>query len=207
MSGSVIVEAALRLAGIAHAMDRPEWLDTAAAIPRDCVGRPPRPHPGGAVRSSQGVAGGGPWLRGNRPGPRLRRGASLPFGATLRGSPAGAGGGGAFPAPLDPPSGEAVGAQAGMECTILSIRTTAVPSIVAAQTPCVPARSGRFRSCPQLCPNKERTTFRRRGFCSSPGNPKVATGCPIRRPSTCSRGIARLGRPHARAPYRLAPSS
>ena len=32
MSGSVIVEAALRLAGIAHAMDRPEWLDTAAAM-------------------------------------------------------------------------------------------------------------------------------------------------------------------------------
>ena len=64
MSGSVIVEAALRLAGIAHAMDRPEWLDTAGGHARDCVG---------------------------------------PFGATLRGFPAGAGGGGGrFPAPLDP---------------------------------------------------------------------------------------------------------
>ena len=29
-------------------------------------------------------------------------------------------------------------------------------------TVCVSDRSGRFRSCPQLCPNKERTTFRRR---------------------------------------------
>ena len=31
-------------------------------------------------------------------------------------------------------------------------------------TVCVSDRSGRFRSCPQLCPNKESTTFRRRGL-------------------------------------------
>ena len=65
MSGSVIVEAALRLAGIAHAMDRPEWLDTAGGHARDCVG---------------------------------------PFGATLRGSPAGAGGGGGGGGVSPPPS-------------------------------------------------------------------------------------------------------
>ena len=46
MSGSVIVEAALRLAGIAHAMDRPEWLDTAAAMLATVWDDPPRPASG-----------------------------------------------------------------------------------------------------------------------------------------------------------------
>ena len=47
MSGSVIVEAALRLAGIAHAMDRPEWLDTAAAM---LANRPEADPEGGRLR-------------------------------------------------------------------------------------------------------------------------------------------------------------
>ena len=76
-----------------------------------------------------------------------------------------AGGGGAFPAPLDPPSGEAVGAQAGMDTLYHSIYSDpGGPVNRCGTTVCVPARSGRFRSCPQLCPNKESTTFRRRGL-------------------------------------------
>ena len=82
---------------------------------RDCVGRPPRPHPGGAVPIRPRC--GGRWSMATRESTRTPIEAwSQPtlWGHASRGSPAGAGGG-AFPAPLDPPSGEAVGAQAGMD--------------------------------------------------------------------------------------------
>ena len=73
MSGSVIVEAALRLAGIAHAMDRPEWLDTAAAMLATVWDDPPdriRAALSDPAKVWRAVVHG---YEGIDPGPRLRR--------------------------------------------------------------------------------------------------------------------------------------
>ena len=90
--------------------------------------------------------------------------ASIPFGATLRVSPAGAGGGGRSPPPSTPLRGRRLGHK--LEWTLYHpiYSDPGGPVNRCGTTVCVPDRSGRFPSCPQLCPNKESTTFRRRGL-------------------------------------------
>ena len=91
---------------------------------------------------------------------------AYPLGPRFAGPRQGLAGGGVPRPPLDPPlRGRRLGHKLGMDTHYHPIYSDpGVPVNRYGATVCVSDRSGRFRSCPQLCPNKESTTFRRRGL-------------------------------------------